>query len=308
MVYTTVTDDGMTFSLGNWRYWLFAAAVVLTLVGVVIGLFTAAPDTVDTDAGRLGYTVGRALGGVLCAAVVPGALYLAAAFSKSDRARRMSFGASAVAAVALSAVVVISAGAGLARHGSHGSRKAREAAYKQAFATIDGYVAPYSKVLDAFSAAGGASVKTLIGAQTIAQRMGMAVKVKNANLEAKRLLEGAEPALNEWFAQAGVGEAARDAFWENRKAREYLAILTERCVAEEQVSAVVIEFLRVMHAQAENFGTMSDGTILFKTQEDLEAFRAIADKVSAPMRKYGDVQAAVERMQKELASEAKKRG
>lgn len=304
--YVNAGSDGMAFSLSNWRYWVFAVACILALCGIVMAILTAPPVEYKDDVRRIAYMFGAGIGGLICVGVVPGGFLLGAALSSAERTRRGLFTTSAIVALCLAFLYTVGAGFNLAVLGTAGSRALREEAYKQAFKTIDSYVEPTNKAVDAFVQAGGDNPKSLIGADTISQRIGMANKLKTTNAEAVRLLEAAEPTLDAWFESAGVSYSARQAFWVDRHGREYLSALRDARKVEARLSTAIIEYLYVMRNQADRFSVATDGTILFQDQDKIDAFRAARAKVVPLLNELDSCNAAAMRVAKQINSEAKK--
>lgn len=288
VVFDSSDDTGMAFSATNWRYWLLGTAAFLTLAGLLMGLLTAPPIGVDGGGGV--FTIVMALGGLLCVGVVPGVFLLCALAASNDRAKRGSFTLTAFSAVLLSAVYVFFTGMGLAVNGTRSQRDAREAAYKQAFDTLDSYAASADQAREAFFNAGGVRVKTLIGADTISTRISLVNRLKVACAESAKLMETAEPTIDEWFESAGVSVFARAEFWEDRHGHEYTEALKNLRAVETKLTAAVSEYLRVMHGLTGRYAMADSNNVYFKDREDLETYEAALKKLDPALNAYDDAQ------------------
>jgi hypothetical protein len=291
-----ISDDGMQFSLGNWRYWLLGAAAFFTIVAIIMTLVSAPPADETVKVSAAGFQLIRVILGLLCVGVVPAVFLVCAMISAADRSRRVLFGICSIAAVLLSFLFIADAAIVLAVNGTTSSRAARDEIFKQAFATIDGYSTKVDAAAKAFFDAGGEDPKTLIGIDTIGNRIAIANKWKAANAESVRLLENAEPTINEWFEKAGVTMFGKEDFWVGRDAREYVTALKDARKADDRLIPPIIEYLYVMRKQADHFGVAKDGTVFFNSEEELDAYRTARAKIAPFLKSYNEAAAHLDRV------------
>jgi len=289
--YSDVDDTGMQFSLTNWRYWLIGLGVILAIAGIVMSILAAPPMEGVTDgAYRTGVMIGMGIGGLICTGFVPGIFLIAALASSSDRSKRTFFGVAAILGVAFSSFYAFVNGINIAVNGTGAAQAAREVAYKQAFDTLDSYAASADKARDAFFDAGGVSAKSLIGADTIRNRITLVNKLKTECAASAKLLENAEPALNEWFESAGVSSIGRDTFWVSRHGHEYTAALKELRAAETSLTVAVSEYLETMRRLNGHFAVAESANVWFKEQEDLDTYNAALKKLDPSLKAYKNAQ------------------